>query len=119
MIAYTVMPGDSLWKIAARFYGSGEFWRRIYEENEAVIRNPGRIYAGQVFYIRLLKAAGTEGDNRNRSIYTVQRGDNLWKIAWKIYGSGDFWRRIYDANKDVIRNPWHIRIGQEIVIPGR
>ena len=44
---YTVVPGDSLWKIALRQYGSGEAWRRIYEENRAVIANPALICAGQ------------------------------------------------------------------------
>ena len=44
---YTVVPGDSLWKIALRQYGSGEAWRRIYEENRAVIADPALIYAGQ------------------------------------------------------------------------
>ena len=44
---YTVVPGDSLWKIALRQYGSGEAWRRIYEENRALIADPALIYAGQ------------------------------------------------------------------------
>ena len=44
---YTVVPGDSLWKIALRQYGSGEAWHRIYEENRSVIADPSLIYAGQ------------------------------------------------------------------------
>ena len=44
---YTVTSGDSLWKIAQRHYGSGEAWRRIYEENRAVIADPALIYVGQ------------------------------------------------------------------------
>ena len=44
---YTVVPGDSLWKIAIRQYGSGEAWRRIYEENRALIADPALIYTGQ------------------------------------------------------------------------
>lgn len=37
--------------------------------------------------------------------YTVVKGDNLWKIARRFYGgSGSSWRKIYDANKEVIES---------------
>lgn len=45
---YVVMPGDSLWRIAARTYGAGSKWRTIYEANKDIIRNPNLIYVGQV-----------------------------------------------------------------------
>ena len=35
--SYTVAYGDTLWKIAARFYGRGTEYERIYEANRAVI----------------------------------------------------------------------------------
>jgi nucleoid-associated protein YgaU len=34
--------------------------------------------------------------------YVVQPGDTLRSIALKIYADADEWRRIYDANRDVI-----------------
>lgn len=33
---------------------------------------------------------------------TVQEGDNLWKIADKIYGDGNSWALIYEQNKERI-----------------
>lgn len=36
--------------------------------------------------------------------YTVVSGDTLWGIAMKFYKDGSAWKRIYDANKDVIEN---------------
>jgi LysM domain-containing protein len=47
--AYTVRPGDSLWRIAARedVYGRGAGWKRLYEANQNRIRNPDRIVPGQ------------------------------------------------------------------------
>lgn len=48
---YTVVPGDCLWNIAARFYGSGPAWPRIFDANRGKIQNPNLIYPGQVFVI--------------------------------------------------------------------
>lgn len=127
-IIYTVERGDSLWKIAEKFYGQGSSWRRIYEDNRAVIRNPGRLYAGQKLVIRLTGltnltpdasvpisgAAVSEG-----TAYRVQKGDRLWTIAHRAYGSGRLWYIIYEANKDIIADPERIREGQVITIPLR
>lgn len=35
--SYTVVSGDSLWRIATRFYGSGSTYMRIYNANAGVI----------------------------------------------------------------------------------
>ena len=50
-ITYVVAAGDSLWRIAARYYGSGTAWHRIYEANQAQIANPNLIHAGQVLVL--------------------------------------------------------------------
>ena len=53
------------------------------------------------------------------STYTVKSGDSLWKIAKQLYGSGADWKKIYEANKDVIgSNPNLIYPGQTFTIPG-
>ena len=44
---YVVVEGDSLWKIAKRHYGDGERWRKIYEANRDLIKDPDRIFPGQ------------------------------------------------------------------------
>lgn len=50
---------------------------------------------------------------------TVRRGDCLWRIAAdpKTYGDGHAWRRLYEANREKIRNPDLIYPGQELTIP--
>lgn len=48
---YTVAKGDTLSKIAKQFYGSAGQWKKIYEANKDVIKNPDLIYPGQTFRI--------------------------------------------------------------------
>lgn len=49
--------------------------------------------------------------------YTVVRGDCLWNIAKKYYGNGSQYTKIYNANRDKIKNPSLIYPGQVFVIP--
>jgi nucleoid-associated protein YgaU len=48
---YTVVKGDSLSKIAKRFYGDASQWPRIHEANRAQIEDPDLIHPGQVLTI--------------------------------------------------------------------
>ena len=46
---YVVQHGNSLWQIARRAYGAGPRFVTIYSANPDQIRDPDRIYPGQVF----------------------------------------------------------------------
>jgi NitT/TauT family transport system substrate-binding protein len=50
--------------------------------------------------------------------HTVQLGDTLSRMAQKYYGDMLKWNKIYEANKQTIKNPNFIYIGQKIMIPG-
>jgi len=43
--------GDNLWRISKRVYGVGQRYTVIYDANQAQIRNPDRIYPGQIFVL--------------------------------------------------------------------
>jgi nucleoid-associated protein YgaU len=60
-------------------------------------------------------AAQTGGGDA--ATYTVQSGDTLWKIAKQHYGEGSKYMQIFEANKDLLKDPDHIYPGQELVIP--
>lgn len=51
--------------------------------------------------------------------HVVQAGETLSHIAMKHLGNANRWREIYEANKDVIKNPSLIYPGQEFVIPAK
>jgi len=44
---YEIKKGDTLWKIAAEFYGNGSKYTKIFEDNKEVIKDPDLIYPGQ------------------------------------------------------------------------
>jgi nucleoid-associated protein YgaU len=46
-----VQPGNSLWRIARHRYGAGPRYTVIYMANKEQIRDPNRIYPGQVFAV--------------------------------------------------------------------
>lgn len=80
-------------------------------------------YANQVAAIDTIPAARQIGDGAQTAraacsdTYVVVKGDCLWKIAQKFYGSGAQHTRIYNANKDKIKNPNLIYPGQVLTIP--
>jgi len=49
--------------------------------------------------------------------YTVKAGDTLGKIAEQFLGSGTKWEKVYDANRESLKNPNYIFIGQKLSIP--
>lgn len=51
--------------------------------------------------------------------YTVKSGDSLSAIAKREYGDAGQWRRIFEANRDQIKDPDLIHPGQELIIPPR
>lgn len=94
---YNVEKGDYLWKISGKedIYKDPMQWMRIYSYNRDQIKNADLIYPKQVFKIHR-----ENGPNE----YLVAKGDYLAKISGAASALGDpsQWRKIYEANKDVI-----------------
>ena len=49
--------------------------------------------------------------------YTIEKGDTLSKIAKEQLGSANAWKRIFEANRDVLDDPDRIFPGQVIKLP--
>ena len=100
---YVVKKGDTLSGIASKY---GTTYHKLAEYNN--IENPNLIYVGQKIVI-----PGTSTSTTGTT-YTVQKGDNLTKIAKKYNTT---WKKIYEDNKDVIGNdPNLIKAGQVLKI---
>ncbi|QBL97921.1 LysM domain/BON superfamily protein [Exiguobacterium phage vB_EauM-23] len=58
----------------------------------------------------------TQNKQGSKRYYTVKRGDTLWAIAKKYYGKPDY-ARIFNANRNIIKNANLIYPGQRLLIP--
>lgn len=101
---YTVKDGDSLEKIAKKYYGKSSKWKKIYDANKNKISVSKKVKAGKKLFIPAVN-------------YTVKKGDDLKNLAKKYYGARNEWRRIYEANKDVISSSKKLKTGVNLVIP--
>ncbi len=50
-------------------------------------------------------------------VHTVTKGDTLFSIAQKYYGSRGRWRDIYSANRDQLPSENSLRLGMQLKIP--
>ena len=107
---YSVLSGDSLWRIAKKddIYGDPYHWPRIYVENREKIKNPDMIYPQWVLNIPF-------GVDLHQHL--VMRGEHLSSIAGKVYDDVTKWNRIYQANKSQILDPSLIFPAQVLDVP--
>jgi nucleoid-associated protein YgaU len=49
--------------------------------------------------------------------HEVKKGETLSKIAEQYYGDPSLYPKIFDANKDILKNPNLIKVGQKLRIP--
>ena len=61
-------------------------------------------------------SSNTSSNNGSRT-YVVVKGDSLSAIAKREYGDAKEWRRIYDANREIIKDPDLIYPGQTLRLP--
>jgi len=61
--------------------------------------------------------APSETLGESAQTYTVKAGDTLVKISKHFYGDSHHFTKIFDANKDTLKQPNMIKVGQELKIP--
>ena len=106
---YTVNAGDTLMKVAFEVYGDLYQWRRIHEANRDQVQDPNRLAKGMV--IKVEKPASPTQIDRNGEQYLIRKGDTLGTISGQVYGTQSKWRKLWENNRQLIKDPNRIFAG--------
>lgn len=106
VLEYTVRPGDTLWHIAERCYGSGHEFPRLVEANlgrempdGARFSQAGVIRPGWVLAV----PDALPQDSQGQPYYDVKPGDTLRSISLSTLGDEMRWPEIFDLNSGTAR----------------
>ncbi len=67
-------------------------------------------------YKKEIAQSAKERANESRFI-VVKRGDTLGSLAYKAYGRASAYKKIYEANPDLVKNPNRIYVGMKLRVP--
>jgi len=104
----------ALTRLGSVYYAMGQVKQaRVYWEQALAIDPKNDVLKS------FLTQSSSESDRApSQSLtYKVQKGDTLMTIAEKLYRNRELWRRLYDANKSYLKNPYALSVGQVLVIP--
>jgi nucleoid-associated protein YgaU len=123
---HKIAPGESFYSIANAAYGDSKYFVRLEDANPNV--NPNRLRVGMVIDVPGLQdaipsrvktsSAPLAANVDPATSYRVKASDTLIAIARRIYGDGQDWEKIYDANRDAIGpNPARLTVGMVLRLP--
>ncbi|MEX2141969.1 MAG: LysM peptidoglycan-binding domain-containing protein [Pirellulales bacterium] len=137
---YVVNAKDSYWDIAQKAYGSGAYFKALYEYNRragqgAVIRAGAQLRLPDEATLQRLyptlcpppqrlaassparrASANVEADDGD---YEVQDGDTLYEIARRQLGQGSRFAEVYELNRELIGRPTdRLQPGMRLRLPG-
>jgi len=134
-MVYSWKAGDTFKNLSERYYGSQLYASRLQSANEGKIDN--KLAAGDQILVSVLpsasidhatlvkpakgeanKAADATATKWTGGPYVVKAGDVLGTIAQQVYGTSKSWKKIYDANRDVLGDsPNSLKVGMKLRIP--
>ncbi len=137
-----VQQGESLYQIAQKYYGDGNYWHTIKEANRQgdKVGEDGSVRAGVRLVIPNRSGGGDGGtpqvapqrtptrqtptvetasaDSRYTE-YTIQPGDVLSLLAQRFYGTARKTNALYELNRDRIDDPDSLVVGMKIRVPAQ
>lgn len=139
---YSVQPNDTFWTICERAYGTGAFFKALYEYNRRRHKQADELVVGQELLVpdenvlrrhypdlcprprkniasteQRLISASTKLRGNGR-VYKVVEGDTLYDVAKFELGKASRWAEIYELNRDVLGEDFdYLRPGTELILP--
>lgn len=120
---YKIRKGDSFAKIARALLGDEKYTKVLVSANPQC--DPLNLRVGDEITIPDITdaskaATANSSPIKNRTdpdIYIVQKADTLIKISEKLYGNKLDWKKLYEANRDILDDPNTLVPGTELRIP--
>ncbi|MFP4143927.1 MAG: LysM peptidoglycan-binding domain-containing protein [Phycisphaeraceae bacterium] len=131
-----VRPDETLYDIARKYYGNGEYWRSLAEYNSGKVRPNGQVNENVRLLIPQKTALGipegfepvagepgrrpaSEAEPTGSTPREVEarKGDTLSKLAARHLGSAGKWRELLEANSDRLDRPEELRAGMTLRLP--
>jgi nucleoid-associated protein YgaU len=144
---HKIIDGDTLAKLAQRYWGRADRYVDLYSYNRDVLSDPDVLPIGAELRIPAHLVISTDPDQAatapvlplaplpklatsgapavpaaaaqqpSQRTYKVQPGDNLVDIARKLYGDGRRHTDLFEANRRVMRTPTDLKPGMLLVVP--
>jgi nucleoid-associated protein YgaU len=137
---YAVAASDTYWTIAKEAYGSGAYFKAIYEHNRRRLNNASALRPGMQLTLpdkatlerlyptlcprpqRVAAAATARRASAtltaNGREHVVSDGDTLYDVARRRLGNAKRWAEIYELNRDVIGAASdRLEPGTQLVLP--
>jgi nucleoid-associated protein YgaU len=97
--SYVVQKGDTYMRLAWKFYGDYTKWKMISNLNGGM----QKLTVGTtITYNAPDKEFNWSPDGEP---YLILLGDTLGKISGKVYGASNKWKKIWDNNRPLIKDP--------------
>lgn len=103
-----VQPGDSLWRLAQRYFGKGERWAELARLNPQ-LQNPSFLRPGDVLHL----PSAVPQDVKK---VVIRPGDTLWTLARVELGTSLALSCVAHANPQ-LQSVDQIRVGDVVVFP--
>jgi len=141
---YVVQPGDTLWSISEKVYGTGGYFKAIAAHNRDDLPRSDELTVGSPIAVPPAEElerdypslcpkqrksalvqpgaapAAAPAPRSGKDVYIVAEGDTLFDIARYELGKASRWAEIYELNRATLGEDFDfLRPGTELVMPAR
>jgi hypothetical protein len=96
-----VQPGESWWRLARRYLGSGARWAELRSLNPTLAGAPGFLKQGATIIVPHDAAGMKSKPLDSGTPVRIRKGDTLWRLAREHLGRGSAWTCLAKMNPEV------------------
>jgi len=106
---YKVKSGQTLMQVAYDVYGDLYQWKKVLEMNKDKVSDPNKLTVGTELSVD--QSPMSDAHDKNGDPYLIKKGHTLRVISSDIYGMDTKWKRLWENNSRLIKDPNKIYAG--------